>query len=173
MRYPAVQGRDITQRGFTYVMMLIAVSLTGIAAAITSSFVSTQLQRERESELLFIGQQYQAAIESYYLAGVQREYPRTLNALLDDPRFPLRRHIRRLYDDPFGELIDEKLQWSLLFDDRGGIKGVASKSNKTPMKRSRFPSGFHSFDAAQAYSDWQFIYVAKPIQIDRNSIDIP
>ena len=59
------------------------------------------VQADREAELLFRGQAYRRAIESYYRAnGV---YPRALEDLLKDPRFPSKRHIRSLYPDPMGK----------------------------------------------------------------------
>ena len=86
------------QSGLAYlgVLMLAAAIAAGLAA--TARPWSMQQQRAREAELLFIGQQFQRAIASYYRAGLSPAFPRSLDALLKDSRVPfMLRHLRRLY----------------------------------------------------------------------------
>ena len=70
------------QSGLAYlgVLMLAAAIAAGLAA--TARPWSMQQQRAREAELLFIGQQFQRAIASYYRAGPSPAFPRSLDALL-------------------------------------------------------------------------------------------
>lgn len=45
------------QKGFTYLGLLFVVALMGIALAATGSLWVVERQREREQELLFVGDQ--------------------------------------------------------------------------------------------------------------------
>src|SRR5262245_44395213 len=91
------------ERGFTYLGILIAMALFGVALAATGEVWRTTAQREREQELLFVGNQFRTAFMNYYAntpAGKPR-FPRTLDDLVEDSRFPVpRRHLRRVYADP-------------------------------------------------------------------------
>jgi type II secretory pathway pseudopilin PulG len=142
------------QKGFTYAAVLAAVVIVGIAAELT--FLSTVriVQADREAELLFRGQAYYRAIASYYRAN--RSYPRSLDALLADPRSPSRSHIRTLYPDPMANETGEG--WLLIRSSDGGIGGVASRSAGKPIKTANFPVIFERFSGAQSYSEWVFEY---------------
>lgn len=138
--------------GFTYPIVLVMVATTTIMAGVTEHFTSQWLQREKEAELLFRGDQYVRAIESYYLVGHQ--LPQNLEDLLHDPRFLTRRHIRKLYPDPFASADDDK--WTLLRDSTGGIVGIASSSKKSSIKKGNFPIRFAQFTETENYSQWRF-----------------
>src|SRR6187549_538427 len=101
------------EAGFTYIGILIAMALFGVALAATGEVWRTAAQREREQELLFVGNQYRQAFMNYYAgtpAGKPR-FPRTLENLVEDNRFPVtRRHLRRVYADP----MTGKPDWVLL-----------------------------------------------------------
>jgi type II secretory pathway pseudopilin PulG len=147
-----------SQFGFTYIGVMILVAVMGISLTATSTYWSTTMQRERETELLFRGEQYRRAIESYCNSGKKGnppEYPRRLEDLLKDPRsLAVRRHIRKLYPDP----VNKQGEWALIMDKGGGIKGVASRSSELPLKTGGFPSRYEAFEKARAYKDWKFIY---------------
>ena len=90
------------QRGFTYVGLLLAVALAGVALAAAGMLWSTTAKRDKEAELLFVGDQFRRAIGSYYegTPGAKR-YPQRLADLLEDKRLAItRRHLRRIYADP-------------------------------------------------------------------------
>ena len=119
--------------GFTYltVMFVIAILLGGLA--IVGETWETSARREKEAELLFIGNQYRRAIGLYYEAtpGQPKRYPRTLEELLKDPRQPTtQRYLRKLYPDPLTEsnttwqvVQPEDTQKSGVYDVRSGAPG--------------------------------------------------
>lgn len=147
-----------TQRGFTYVGLLLAVALLGTALAAAGSVWSLHEQREREAELLFAGAQIRQAITRYYEdvpQGQQHRFPQRLDDLLQDRRWPtLRRHLRRLYLDPMTGSAD----WGLVPAPGGGILGVYSRSASAPLKRHGFGRLDAGFEDAVALSDWRFVY---------------
>lgn len=148
------------QAGFTYVMVLAAVIIIGILAEAATAVSSRSVQVDREAELLFRGQAYQRAIRSYYEAGNPiKQYPRNLDDLLKDPRFPgNRHHLRALYRDPMVK--DGEGEWLLVRAADGGIAGVASSSMEEPLKRANFSRGLERFAGAKAYAEWTFEHVA-------------
>lgn len=149
------------QGGYTYALMLVAVLVMGILAQGAVTLASTEMQREREAELLFRGLAYQRAIRSYYLAGTRhaggkQTLPRSLDDLLKDPRAQHLRHLRDLYPDPMAASGDS---WLLIRDGDGGIAGVASVSRAEPLRRANFPRGLERFAGAKSYSEWVFEFV--------------
>lgn len=157
-------------RGFTYLMVLFVVALMGVGLALTGDVWYTSVKREKEAELLFIGDQYRLAIERYYLSGPQRQYPRSLSDLLKDPRRPgAERYLRRLYPDP----IRGTSEWGLVKAPDGGILGVHSLSDEPPVKVANFPPRDASFEGKTKYSEWKFVFApalqgaAKPAPVQR------
>ena len=141
--------------GFAYMLVLVAALILAILAAVAATLTSTRVKRDKEAELLFRGMAIEKAIGDYYRSnrpGTFRTYPRALEDLLSDPRYPGRKHLRVLYLDPFAG------NWTLIKAPDGGIAGVASSSQEKPMKEDGFPKGLESFVGAQHYSDWIFLY---------------
>jgi type II secretory pathway pseudopilin PulG len=144
----------LNQSGFTYLGILAAVVIIGISLATVGVVWSTHGRREKEAELLFVGEQYRAAIGRYVNAG--GIYPRSLQDLVLDQRLPLtRRFLRRLYADPMTREAD----WELIQTDDGGIMGIASASALKPIKLAGFSLANKSFENARSYAGWRFIYV--------------
>ena len=144
------------QCGYTYIGLLVIVVILGLMLTVVSRVWTMTVQREREAQLLWIGDAYRMAISSYVSTGGQ--YPLTLELLLADDRFPVpKRHLRQLYADP----MTGKPDWTLIQNPGGGIMGVASSSKAAPIKRK----GFELIDAAFADTDcycaWQFIYMPR------------
>ena len=77
-------------RGYTYVAALLAVAVIGVVLAGAGIVWRHAAQRDKEQELLFIGNQFRRAITSYYerTPGSVKRYPMKLEDLLQDPRFP-------------------------------------------------------------------------------------
>jgi type II secretory pathway pseudopilin PulG len=67
---------------------LIALLLMAIAMEGALDVWALQRRRQMEEELLFVGEQYRQAIQSYYLVG--RALPASIDDLLEDKRFPVR-----------------------------------------------------------------------------------
>ncbi len=140
-------------------MVLAAVVVVGILADAAVALSSRMAQADREAELLFRGQAYRNAIKSYYEAGNPvKAYPRALEGLLKDPRFPNKHHLRTLYADP----LSQGKEWQLVRASDGGVAGVASSSKQEPLKKANFPKGVEKFEAAQSYSDWVFEHAPIP-----------
>ena len=57
-----IPARRPRHAGFTYVGLLIAVAVLGVGLAAVGQVWSTAAAREKERELLFVGNQYRAAI---------------------------------------------------------------------------------------------------------------
>ena len=144
------------QHGFTYIGLLFAIAIVGITLATVGVVWSTQARREREAQLLFVGNQYRQAIGRYLQAG--GVYPQSLDELVEDKRVPMpRRFLRRLYPDPMTGAAD----WELVQGADGGIMGVASSSQQQPIKVAGFRHVDAAFEKADCYCSWKFIYVSR------------
>lgn len=153
-------GRAIAeQKGFSYALVLAAIVIVGIT--VEAGYIATAhtIRKDREAELLFRGEAYRRAIQSYYEAGgVRKDYPPSLEHLVRDPRAPNRRHIRSLYTDPMAS--DETKAWNLVRAPDGGIAGVASASQEKPLRQANFPHGLEKLSGAKLYSEWIFEFVS-------------
>lgn len=153
------------QHGFTYIGVLITVAIIGTTLAATGEVWHTAQQRQRERELLFIGDQIRQAIRGYYKAGVIKEYPQNLDDLLRDPRQPgVVRHLRKRYHDPITSLSE----WGLVKDANDRIMGVFSLSEERPIKQANFSAAYREFEGKEKYSEWQFIYQPKRARLTQS-----
>jgi type II secretory pathway pseudopilin PulG len=148
--------------GFTYIALLAAIIIIGISMGAAGKYWQNVVQREKEEELLFRGDQYRLAIERYYSAIPGRlQYPASLDDLLKDERTPTgKRYLRQKYKDPmtgedFVEIRDQVSR---------RISGVRSASDKTPLKQANFPELYPEFAGKTKYSDWKFVPVLQPAQ---------
>jgi len=149
------------QGGFSLLGVLFLLAGLGVAMAALGTMWHTAAQREKERQLLFAGNQYRQAIESFWKSplpvGTVRRLPKSFDELLDDTRFPTTlRHLRRLYRDP----MTGAPEWGLLKDPDGGIYGVYSLSADRPFKRAGFPAAYAHFEEAESYRDWTFRFDA-------------
>ena len=153
--------KKVRWEGFTYLTVLFMVAILAGGLALVGEVWQTSSVREKEAELLFVGHQYRKAIERYYLAGPQRQYPRELEHLLKDPRLPgTQRHIRRLYADPVtGE------PFALVKAPDGGILGVYSPSEDKPLKTGGFKVRDAALEGKAMYAEWKFVHAVpvKPV----------
>ncbi len=143
------------QGGWGYLGMLFLVFLLSLGLGRTVEIDATLERRDREIELVAVGNLYREAIENYYLSTTAgpRRYPASLEYLLKDPRHLVtRRYLRRNYLDPM-----TSRPFTALMAPDGGIWGVASASGKKPL-RVALPEGAMPAEAVRGYRDWQFIY---------------
>lgn len=166
-----IQQLRMQQRtdGFIYLWALFAVALAGMVMAGTGQVWKVKSQREKEAELMFIGEQFRIAILSYYNSspGNSKEYPKSLEDLLLDSRSPsVKRHLRRIYRDP----MTNSDEWGLVEETAAStgtvasssivrrITGVHSLSERKPLKKDKFPERYAKFSDAVAYREWQFVF---------------
>ena len=143
------------QRGFTYITVLFLVAMMSGALALIGEVWHTSNLREKEADLLHIGNEYRNAVARYYLSGPQRQYPRNLSDLIKDPRQPgTVRYLRRIYPDP----MTGKEEWGLVKSADGGFAGVHSLSDASPLKTGGFAVRDAAFEGKAKYSDWQFVF---------------
>jgi type II secretory pathway pseudopilin PulG len=145
------------QRGFGYLLLLFALALSGTALANLGQAWSQAAQRERETELLFIGREFSDALASYRdrTPAGQSAAPASFDELMEDKRFPHPvRHLRRLYRDP----ITRETQWGTV-RVQGRIVAVHSLSRGRPL-REHLP-GFVSLRPGgpdqDGYAGWHFV----------------
>lgn len=124
----------------------------GLGLASVAMVWHTSVQRDKETELLFVGKQYRQAIASYYASG-QREFPERLEDLLLDPRFPsVKRHLRRLYPDP----LTGTPEWGLVKHGER-IVGIYSLAPGKPIREVSTGSADDPPLEGASYSDWKFV----------------
>lgn len=145
-----------SQSGFTFLGLLILIVIIGAGLAATGTLFSHAAQREKERELLFVGHEFRDAIESYYRRSPGAPaYPKSLDDLVDDKRFPMpQHHLRRIYADP----MTGKPDWLAVEAPGGGIMGVRSRSQAAPIKTGNFELADAAFEDAKHYADWPFFY---------------
>ncbi len=141
--------------GFGYIGVLMLVAMMGIALAVVAQMWQTAQKRDKEEELLFVGNQFRRALAMYAAGG--SSYPRSLEDLLKDPRSPAaRRFLRKIYRDP----ITGRAQWGLLKPDGNAIVGVYSLSDAVPLKQGGFSLADRGFEGKKKYSEWVFTSAA-------------
>jgi type II secretory pathway pseudopilin PulG len=150
------KSSENSQRGAILLLLLVMVVILGLSASMAGQSWRSTMQKAREAELLWRGQQYQQAIASYYSVkhGPQQMLPAKLEHLLRDPRFPsMVRHLRKLYDDPMtGEA------WELVTDPAERIIGVRSSSDLMPFRKDGFPEELAEFKGKESYLEWEFVF---------------
>lgn len=161
-------------RGFSYLLLLFSLALSGAALAALGSSWQQAAQRSREAELIFRGEQIQGALQRYHDSSPpgQPALPETLEALLIDNRDSSPRyHLRRLWADPFTGRPD----WLLLREPSGrGIVGVRSRAQHTALRRHNTPPLAQSAtpdpgrptsaDPAPQVGDWLFTIAPLPLR---------
>jgi type II secretory pathway pseudopilin PulG len=152
-------SRRHAPRGVALMALMVLLALAGLALLQFTESVATARQRERETQLLWVGQQYRQALESYYRAtpGPVKHLPVSLDDLVRDTRFPNPvRHLRKVYADP----LQPDIPWGVI--KRGNqILGVYSQSDAAPLRRTHFAPGLESFEGVGQYSGWRFVFVPR------------
>ena len=143
------------ETGFSYLMVMIAITLMGLAMTVAARQWKTMVQRELEADLLAKGIEIQSALALYSASTKAGRvlpgevYPQTLAELTRPPK-PF---LRKIYIDPVGHG-----EWELLRAPAGGIMGVRSKSRQKPIKQGNFPLAVRHFEGKPTHYDWVFQY---------------
>lgn len=150
------------EEGLVLLALLIMLILVAVGALAAAEVWSTTLKREREVELMFVGNQYRRAIESYWkMSPGRRAYPPSIDVLLTDNRFPNAvHHLRRVYRDPMTESGEfEPIMQA------NAMTGVHSTSQDAPIKKANFGPLYAQFEQAESYAQWQFIFVPRGVNL--------
>jgi hypothetical protein len=143
------------EAGFSYLMVMMAITVMGLTMTMAARQWKTMVQRELEADLLAKGIEIQTALALYSAKAKAGRvmpgevYPHTL-ADLTRPPTPL---LRKVYFDPVG-----RGEWHLIRAPTGGIMGVRSTSRETPIKQGNFPPAVRHFQGTATYFDWAFQY---------------
>lgn len=154
--------------GFSYIALLFSVAIAQMAVVGAMWVWSTAARREKEAQLLQIGNEVRTAIASYYerTPGPLKRYPPSLDALTRDQRQPvMTRYLRRVYPDP----LTDTREWGIVKAPDGGVMGIYSTSGKQPL-RTRFDGEDRDFSATLRYSDWKFVYLP-PAAVTPKNVD--
>ena len=95
MTRPTTPGDRPGEPGYVLIILTMAVFVIALALLVAVPVLQTEIQREKEEELIFRGKQYVEAVRIYVQKNPGR-YPASLKELLD------KKCIRRLFKDPFG-----------------------------------------------------------------------
>jgi type II secretory pathway pseudopilin PulG len=138
--------------GFTYIGLLLAIALMGAGLAAIGQSWRSNVQRSKEAELFFVGEQFANAIKRYYddSPGGDKRLPKSLADLVQDKRYPVtKRHLRKIYLDP----MRGKAEWGLVML-KDGIVGVHSLSEEMPYRNRDADAGT---GGKQRYADVKFV----------------
>jgi hypothetical protein len=155
LRRPTRHAARHRQAGFSWLFVLFLLAAASAATAVVAQRWADQSSREKERQLLRIGDAYARALAEYRASspGSDKRFPQSLEQLVLDTRFVgTRRHLRMLYVDP----VTGQADWVLLRDARGDIMGLHSKSEKRPWARVPMKLEFTDLGAAERYVDWIF-----------------
>lgn len=95
MALPTTPGDGSRRAGYVLIILTFAVFLIAIGLLVAVPVLQTEIQREKEEELIFRGKQYAEAVRIFVQKNPGR-YPSSLKELLE------KKCIRRLFRDPFG-----------------------------------------------------------------------
>jgi type II secretory pathway pseudopilin PulG len=145
-------------RGYAMVALLVAMSIMALMLGLALPVWQTAIRRERETELVFRGEQYVQAIRLF-----QRRYAGTFPPNVDV--LVQQRFLRRRYQDPItggdfqpvyagtgptttGDARAAGTFRPTAFSSRGGIIGVVSTSPETSVRL---------YNGRGRYSEWRFV----------------
>lgn len=114
------------QNGYTLLILLFAVSIVSIGLIVAVPVWQTQIQREKEEELIFRGNQYVEAVRLYQQKkpGV---FPSTLEELVEE------KCLRRLYKDP----MTSHGEWNVILPYQRGAPARPRQPSRSPLSRSQ------------------------------------
>ncbi len=135
----------LNHRGVTYLMVMAAVVLMGVASTVVAKQWAITVKRDKEAELLFRGNRIKNAIQHYAAdyevmkATRAHRFPVTLDQLIERPK----RYLQEVYKDPITGKEFELIKVG------PEIRGVRSRSKGKPLNQVEFKN-------AAAYSQVAF-----------------
>jgi hypothetical protein len=170
--------------GFTYLWALMLIALMSLGMSIAADVYVVSVQREKERELLFIGQQFELALARYSevplpaqtpsgssaVASVQPNPRPAVNGAAVESNFEPRRlpaELDELLEDKrvdpparhlrrlYVDPITRNTEWGVVRFG-GRIVGVHSLSTVTPLKTGGFDPQWATFGEATSHAEWVF-----------------
>jgi len=99
------------KEGYILIILMVAVFIMAIGFLIATPIWKTQIQREKEEELIFRGKQYVEAVRLFQIK-FPGSFPKTFEELLEE------RCLRKMYKDP----MTEHGEWDVILP-YGGASG--------------------------------------------------
>jgi type II secretory pathway pseudopilin PulG len=164
--------------GYSLVILMLAAFVLAIGLLIAVPVWQTQIQREKEAELIFRGRQFVEAVRLY-----QAKNPGTFAKSLDE--LFRKRFLRRLYKDPMTR--DGK--WNVILEYQGRSQGrsapagrvaqtqgsakqvlIVPQDNLSAVDNPRVlgvvssspKKSFRIYNDGETYDQWLFFYGADP-----------
>ena len=157
-------------RGYLLLFLMFAVFVLAIGLLVAVPVWRTEIQREREEELIFRGKQYVEAVRIFTMKKPGR-FPADLEELLEE------RCIRRLYPDP----MTESGEWNVILvaGTTGGAAAGAPQAGTVLVAPARALSSidnprilgvvsssvqksFKIYQDQESYDKWLFYYGQDP-----------
>ena len=163
---PCILIGNVKSRGFAYLTLLVVLAVMALVLSSASVSQSHQSKREKEAQLMFIGEQFYGAIASYYASSQDqtKRYPTKLEQLLVDNRgIKPKHHLRQIFQDP----MTQKMDWGLVLNTQKQIIGVFSLSNETLLKTKLPEFAVLQTNKTATYQDVKFIY--RPKSTDKSA----
>jgi len=164
------------KNGYLVIMLMLAVFVISIGLLIVVPVWQTEVQREKEEELIFRGKQYVEAVRLY---GLKKpgQFPSSLKELLD------KRCLRKPYKDP----MTENGEWNVIVNpgtagSQAGSTGGAEQQvllvpeKVLPSIRSALVLGVASpstkksiriYNDQETYDKWLFYYGQDPKKLPK------
>jgi len=109
----------LQREGYSIIILLVAISVLSIGLLVAIPVWQTQIQREKEEELIFRGKQYVEAIRRYQLIHPGR-FPKNIEELIKE------KCLRKLFTDPMTELGE----WNIILLYQGPSTKRRQPTNK-------------------------------------------
>jgi type II secretory pathway pseudopilin PulG len=107
------------EKGYTLIILLFALFVMSIGLLVAVPVWETQIQREKEEELIFRGKQYVEAIRLFQTKN-PGSFPKTFDELVEE------KCIRKLYTDP----MTEDGEWNIILP----YSGISAKKGVSVQK---------------------------------------
>lgn len=134
------------QRGFIMAMLLALITIMGIFLMKGIPAITTEVQREKEAELIFRGESIAKAIRIF--SARNGRYPSALLELETvRPRI-----IRKIYTDP----MTEDGEWDLVYAVQPGATGDTHNLPIVGVKSKSQKDSFKIYNQKTIYSEWVF-----------------